>query len=461
VLTRIEIDGFKTFRDFCLDVPPFLVLVGKNAAGKSNLFDALQFLRRLADGSVLEAMHQTRGEVAELFHRYSDGTQMSRMSFSAEVLLDPSVTDAFGDTVSVTHSRLRYEVTLELRRFGKGQRPFVAQECVRLVRRDGDRWIKGFDAKVRRNLAVYSSRSTDLLETGEDEPGRRVFRLNQDGRQGRARVLPAHEATATVLSSLTTAEFPLLYALRREFLSWRLLHLDPTALRTPSSFDDPDMLAPNGAHLANVLRRLVEETATEDRLEGSLNDLAADLASIIPGVLDVRVDEDEARRQRHLVVETRDEAPFSARVASDGTLRAIALLAALYDPRGAGLICFEEPENGIFPQRLARFVDHLRGLVDRSIEARVTDPNARLTQLLMSSHSPRILRALGDGVGDSPRRNAVFVDTVTKVEPGAPRSRITRVRSIAGDSRQLELPVEKFVSPAEIDEFEVVEALDR
>jgi predicted ATP-dependent endonuclease of OLD family len=45
MLTRIEIDGFKTFRDFALDVPPFLVVLGRNASGKSNLFDAIQFLR--------------------------------------------------------------------------------------------------------------------------------------------------------------------------------------------------------------------------------------------------------------------------------------------------------------------------------------------------------------------------------------------------------------------------------
>jgi recombinational DNA repair ATPase RecF len=44
MLTRIEIDGFKSFRDFALDIPPFLVIIGRNAAGKSNLFDAIQFL---------------------------------------------------------------------------------------------------------------------------------------------------------------------------------------------------------------------------------------------------------------------------------------------------------------------------------------------------------------------------------------------------------------------------------
>lgn len=45
MLTRIEIDGFKSFLDFTLDVPPFLALVGPDASGESNLLDALAFAR--------------------------------------------------------------------------------------------------------------------------------------------------------------------------------------------------------------------------------------------------------------------------------------------------------------------------------------------------------------------------------------------------------------------------------
>ncbi|GAB2809538.1 hypothetical protein GCM10022221_03640 [Actinocorallia aurea] len=41
MITNIKINGFKSFLDFELDVPPFLALVGPNASGKSNLFDAL------------------------------------------------------------------------------------------------------------------------------------------------------------------------------------------------------------------------------------------------------------------------------------------------------------------------------------------------------------------------------------------------------------------------------------
>jgi predicted ATPase len=191
-----------------------------------------------------------------------------------------------------------------------------------------------------------------------------------------------------------------------------------------------------------------------------LNDLAADLAAVIPEVVNVRLNDDETRRQRQVEVVTRDEAPFSARVASDGTLRAIALLAALYDPRGAGLICFEEPENGIYPQRLAQFVRHLRTLVARAAEARVENDQARLTQLILNSHSPAILRALSAPPDTVLRDDVIFMDTWARHSKDHPQSRVTRVREISATNQPpLDVEVGRVVSRTEIEEFEVDEAL--
>jgi len=47
LITQIEIDGFKTFKDFKVELAPFQVIVGPNGSGKSNLFDALQLLSHL------------------------------------------------------------------------------------------------------------------------------------------------------------------------------------------------------------------------------------------------------------------------------------------------------------------------------------------------------------------------------------------------------------------------------
>jgi energy-coupling factor transporter ATP-binding protein EcfA2 len=86
MLTRIEIDGFKTFQDFALDVPPFLVVIGPNAAGKSNLFDAIAFLARLAQGAtVRQAVREARGQLTGLLHRDSTGGQVQQMRFAVDL----------------------------------------------------------------------------------------------------------------------------------------------------------------------------------------------------------------------------------------------------------------------------------------------------------------------------------------------------------------------------------------
>jgi AAA15 family ATPase/GTPase len=49
MITQIEIDGFKSFKDFKVELAPFQVIVGPNGSGKSNLFDALLLLSRFAE----------------------------------------------------------------------------------------------------------------------------------------------------------------------------------------------------------------------------------------------------------------------------------------------------------------------------------------------------------------------------------------------------------------------------
>src|SRR4051812_24631524 len=112
MLTRIEIDGFKSFEDFELALPPFSVILEPNASGKSNLFDALRLLARLAVMDVRAAMRDLRGEPNELFRHLADGGVAPRMKFAAETLLEPVVEDDYGQHLPLTCTRLRYEITI-------------------------------------------------------------------------------------------------------------------------------------------------------------------------------------------------------------------------------------------------------------------------------------------------------------------------------------------------------------
>lgn len=47
--TRIRLQGFKSFEDTEIRFGPFTCIAGANGVGKSNLFDAIQFLRDLTE----------------------------------------------------------------------------------------------------------------------------------------------------------------------------------------------------------------------------------------------------------------------------------------------------------------------------------------------------------------------------------------------------------------------------
>lgn len=434
MLTRIEIDGFKTFESFALDLSPFLVVLGPNATGKSNLFDAIQLLSRLAVDDLRTAFNGLRGEPHELFRLRPDGDYGRSMHLAVEVLLARTVQDPWGGTAKVRHTRLRYEVDIERRKDARGiERLVVVREVAEPIKGNMDRWQphgRSPSAAFKREFMSYG-RSTPFLSTREVD-GIPTFHIHQDPSGGRKR--SASAAETTILSSITSAEFPHLFALREELRSWKFLQLDPGALRKPSAKNAPELLEPDGSNLPTVLARIEAETRTEVRPSGALADIGADLSSLISGVARVDVEDDDTNRKYRVRIQVGGEHPFSSEVVSDGTLRVLALLTMLHDPKHSGLVCFEEPENGIHPARLAALIDVLRRMVTRAGDPHY-DQATPLNQMLVNSHSPVVLSHLEP-------TEYVFADTVWSIEPGnQSRLRKTRMRPVLPNDQGELVPV--------------------
>lgn len=421
MLTRIEIDGFKTFEGFALDLMPFSVITGPNASGKSNLFDAFRLLARVVAAPDLgQAFQGLRGQPAEQFREYPGAEPCRRVILAAECLTEPVVADAFGNVVELKQTRTRYELQIERRTDPATniERLFVVSESARPIRKTDDNWARivqeRFPALATR--IRHARHINDYLRTlpgGEDGPAR--IEARQDGVQGRPRPLPADRATATYLSTVNDAkDFRHLFALRRSLADVMFLQADPAAERRPSSFGAPDGLTANADNLAFVLYRIRQATATAERPEGALADISMDIASLIPGIhrIDVRVN--ETARQFELDARLRDGQSFSSRILSDGTLRLLALVTVVNDPNRAGVLCFEEPENGVSEGRIAPLIDLLRGVS--------TNPDGRLFQVVMNSHSPAVLRCL-----EPHEHIAADLQTVLAAGQQPPRRR-TRMR---------------------------------
>lgn len=410
MLTRIEIDGFKTFEGFSLDLEPLTAVVGPNASGKSNLFDALRFLSLLAQYDIRTAMQGLRGEPEELFRQTPSGIS-DCMSFAVEVLLGQRGVDAFGTRYETPAQRLRYELKLALIQTADGvpRGIFVRNENCRPIARKDDRATYLRSARVNRSARV--SPFIDLAESGD------AIQVHQDGRQkhGRPMQLSLKEASRTALSTITTAEFPHLYALRELLASIRFLEINPRAARAANDRFEDRVLKPDASNLAAVLAHLKEKTANEHRPDGVLSDIAADLASLVPSVRRLKIRNDVNERQYSFSLEFDGDLDFSSRVISDGTLRLLALLTILNDPDRRGTLCFEEPENGVHEGRVPMLVEFLRSAASAS-----TSPEIPSFQILLNTHSPKVMAALTD-------REIVAADSVVSIDP-ASRVRTTKTR---------------------------------
>jgi predicted ATPase len=201
--------------------------------------------------------------------------------------------------------------------------------------------------------------------------------------------------------------------------SWRLLQLEPTALRSPDQFSDESRLSATGQHLPNALNRL-----------GNFGDVANQLSELIPGVQSLQVHQDETRQQRTLSVTMSDRQRYSASSLSDGTLRFLALAVLSNDPEATGIVCMEEPENGIHPLRIPEMLRLVRGLSDADLIMRNLDEREGLRQVIINTHSPLVVAELPDDellMAETVRfKGASFVNfkplggTWRTISPGSP-----------------------------------------
>jgi AAA15 family ATPase/GTPase len=96
MITRIFINGFKSFQNYEMTFTPLTIVTGANASGKSNLFDALQLLSRLAEADLKTAFSEQRGNPGGLFTQYDENWYASEMDFTVEMLVNRKVRDNWG-----------------------------------------------------------------------------------------------------------------------------------------------------------------------------------------------------------------------------------------------------------------------------------------------------------------------------------------------------------------------------
>jgi predicted ATPase len=405
MLTRLEVRGFKNLVDTQAEFGPFTCIAGANGIGKSNVFDAIEFLSHLASEPLVEASQRVRGSSGQrggdIRDLYWDGYRdhEHRIDLAAEMIVPTVVEDDLGASAEATTTFLRYELTLGYEApVGEGSvgRPSLLREELRhITRGEAARHLRfpHSASRFRNNVVAGQRRGGPFLSTEEKENGTVINVHGDGGSRGKPQPRAAARAGRTVLSTVTTNDYPTILAARREMQSWRRFALEPSALRAPDNFSGPRSLGNTGEHLAASLYRIATERHDDETPDAAA--LYARVAGRLSDLAGVRVDDlfvelDQAREVFTLFLRERDNLRLPARALSEGTLRFLALCVLLEDPGFTGLMCMEEPENGIHPANLPAILQLVRDLaIDPSL---APDQDNPFRQVIVNTHAPGVVQ---------------------------------------------------------------------
>ncbi len=330
-LTKVSLKNYKSIAECEVSLRPLSFLVGPNGAGKSNFLDAIRFVTDALRTSLDHALRE-RGGIKEVRRR--SGGHPTHFNVRLDFLLEPGVDGHYAFRIGARQSG-GYEVQEEECEINSGSGKEGPQRT---------NFFKVRNGRVSSSLPVVPAATSD-----------RLYLVNASG-------LP---------------EFVHLY---NAFSRMGFYNLNPVRIRDLQPPDSGDLLDREGSNIASVLGRLTSHNIEEKhRIENYL-------AKVVPGVYGVDVKSIGPRETlefRQQVAGSTDPWRFLAANMSDGTLRALGILVALFQTSNGGkqrvpLVGIEEPEVALHPAAAGVLLDSLR------------DASAK-TQVIVTSHSPDLL----------------------------------------------------------------------
>ena len=322
-ISRVRLKNYKSIAECDVRLGPLTVLVGPNGSGKSNFLDALAFLARALATTPYEAIDE-RGGLGAILCRVPEAAD----SFSIEVEVTAPV-----DLIGAKWASVSYGVEIGQPQ-RRGLRPFevIWETCVL--------GPEGRDGGFRSERGVVRALGAPNVRPGSIEPDRLYLPIASA--QLPVASLPGGYPTASIPTPFTEL-FKGLSGMR--FYSFAL-----DVLRQPSRPLEGAILDRRGEHLGNVLGALEEDRpAYKERLDAYLRAVVPDAVGI-----DRWFDTSFVTvKLRFMTGAGGRDIAFGPHAMSDGTIRAAAVLAALFQSAVLDgripLVGIEEPEIALHP----------------------------------------------------------------------------------------------------------------
>lgn len=369
MICRIDAAGFRCLKYISQPLKDFHVLVGPNASGKTTFLDVVSFLGRLVSDGPEAAI----GEWTQNFQDLVWGRSGGRFELAVEV----QIPERFLSKLKKEFDRIRYEVALEIDPLSS-EISIVAERV--LLKQNGVSHPEQkllFPASFIPTASILDPKSEKGSRTiitkipgGNDNFYSEVHEASGKGWAPAFKLGPRKSALGNLPED--ESRFPVstwLKGLLTEGVQKFILNSQ--LIRKASPPGQVRGFKTDGSNLPWVIHRL------QAKDNSRFQDWIAHLQTALPDIENIRTVERPDDKHRYLMIRYKSGLEIPSWVASDGTLRLLALTLPAYLPDFEGIYLIEEPENGIHPRAVETMFQSLSSVYQ--------------AQMLLATHSPVIL----------------------------------------------------------------------
>jgi len=297
-LNSLHIKNFKSLTNIKIDnIPNFSVFAGSNGSGKSNLFEALEFIRDVIRYGANEAIKRHNGYANIASYKLKG---KNRKTFLAQM------------EVSIGSNLYDYEIRIE----NLDKEPILYES----IKKDGYELAKKSKGKEENKITIHKHER--FISFSKDES---ILKLISDEAKG-------------LLEFLSSIE---------------RYQIDPIKAKEADDYSTTNtVLDTSASNLSTVLKSFEKDKFI-------FQDIMESMQVIVPEFEKFSTQTDKYTNKSILLFKEGGRNKFPAGLISDGTIYALAMLTIIYS-NTKGIVLIEEPERGLNPKAISELMELFR-----------------------------------------------------------------------------------------------------
>ncbi len=371
-IKKILIDNFKSFDNTEIEFGNVNLIIGANAAGKSNFIQIFELLKLIKNKGVQKAM----SEMGDIEALKNFNSKKRNFEIKIEIEINEEI-NREEINASTFIARRRDKILYEIEFIIKGDNKFQIREDLKFIEflaeyvngNETKKFTDNFEYGVKNKFGKFETYPNELKFNSYTLSSGELFKPNIEN--------PFHRKFIEELNKSYTEKSVLEYPgifIPRELFDFGIMKVDSNIAKQSNKERGETKLLKDGANLTRIIYNILKDKEQAEEFYANVSRIFDFIEKIevinVEGMLYLKVKEYDNQQKT------------DGKLLSDGTIHLITNIVALYYQNNS-ILFIEEPENGLHPKLISKIIDILYSV------AEFLDK-----QIIVSTHNPVLLKSI-------------------------------------------------------------------